>query len=102
MDRVIKVFSETVDSMNPNSNGFDNYLDRGMIKLMDGCNALYIANYVFVELSPYITEYAKLNRELLEALKREHQLVLNWRDDNGWPKHDPDCPVCQLIRRCEQ
>ena len=41
-------------------------------------------------------------RLLVEALKREHQLVLNWRDDSGWPKHDPDCPVCQLIRRCER
>ena len=40
-------------------------------------------------------------KALLEALNREHQRVLNWRDESGWPKHDPDCPVCQLIKRCE-
>lgn len=96
MERIIKAFLETVDSMNPNSNGFDNYLDRGMIQLMEGCNALYIANYVFVELSPYITEYAKLNRELLEALKREHD-----KSDDLHTFNPSDCPVCQLIRRVE-
>ena len=99
MDKPLKAFAETMQAMNPNSNGFDNYLDRGMIKLMDGCNALYIANHVFVELSPYITEYAKLNRELLEALKREHQAVIALL---GEGLHvEEQCPVCQLTRRVE-
>jgi hypothetical protein len=99
MDRVYKALGETLKALNPDSNGFDKYLDRGMIKLLDGSPALAVANYVFVELSPYLKQYSvleKKNADLLEALKREHYHNLSESHRLS------ECPVCQLIRRCER
>ena len=41
------------------------------------------------------------NNELLEALKREHRRRFNDVKREFHLKYDHDCPVCQLIRRCE-
>ena len=102
MDRVYKALGETLKALNPDSNGFDKYLDRGMIKLLDGSPALAVANYVFVELSPYLKQYSvleKKNADLLEALKREHRAYL---PSDLEIIDEEDCPVCQLIKRCEE